>query len=171
MSASVARDHRTVARVLAEVAARPTVDVETMQKVIRQVVWALVDEDPLTFNPVWFCDLIITHLTELQTRQATLPARPDGVSPHTRVITLDDDAKARQVANPNPPRWSAAVRSLQNLKANISKAAPLLASTESSYAAGPELEPTADIHRLNRHQADETFHVYAAAAVSRKKED
>ena len=104
MSASVARDHRTMARALAEVVARPTVDVETMQKVIRQVVWALIDEDPLTFNPVWFCDLIITHLTELQTRQATLPARPDGVSPHTRVITLDDDAKARQVANPNPPR-------------------------------------------------------------------
>ncbi len=139
MSASVARDHRTVARVLAEVAARPTVDVETMQKVIRQVVWALIDEDPLTFNPVWFCDLIITHLTELQTRQATLPARPDGVSPHTRVITLDDDAKARQVAKPNPPRWSAAVRSLQNLKANISKAVPFLASTESSYIAEPEL--------------------------------
>ena len=139
MSTSVARDHRTVARVLAEVAARPTVDVETMQKVIRQVVWALIDEDPLTFNPVWFCDLIITHLTELQTRQATLPARPDGVSPHTRVITLDDDAKARQVAKPNPPRWSAAVRSLQNLKANISKAAPFSASTESSYIAEPEL--------------------------------
>ena len=139
MSASVARDHRTMARVLAEVAARPTVGVETMQKIIRHVVWVLIDEDPLTFNPVWFCDLIITHLTELQTRQATLPARPDGVSPHTRVITLDDDAKARQVANPNPPRWSAAVRSLQNLKANISKAAPFLASTESSYIAEPEL--------------------------------
>lgn len=122
MSALSARDYRTMARVLAEAAARPTVDVETMQSVIRHTVCALIDEDPSTFNPTWFCDLIIAHLTERETRQVTAPAAPEGVSPHTRVITLDLDAEVGQVATPKPPRRSTAVHSLQRLKANISQA-------------------------------------------------
>ncbi len=120
VSALTARDYRTMARVLAEVAAQPTVDVKTMQNVIWHTVCTLIDEDPLTFNPTWFCDLIISHLTELQTRQAMAPAAPEGVSPHTRVITLDHDAGVGQVTQPNPPRRSDVMRSLQRLKVNIS---------------------------------------------------
>lgn len=51
MSALSARDYKTMARALAEAAARPTVDAETMQSIIRHTVCALIDEDPLTFNP------------------------------------------------------------------------------------------------------------------------
>ncbi len=112
MSALVARDYRAMARVLAEVAAPSTADVETMQSVIRKTVWALMNEDPMTFDPTWFCDLIIVHLTRLQ---VTVPPRPDGVSPHTRVINLDD-GDAGQRPKSNSPSRSVAVCALQHLK-------------------------------------------------------
>ena len=117
MSALTARDYRTMARVLAEVAAPPGADVETVQSVIRKTVWTLIDEDPITFDPTWFCDLIIAYLTRLQ---VTAPPRPEGVSPHTKVINLDD-GDATQRPKSNSPSQSAAVRALQNLKASLSE--------------------------------------------------
>ena len=111
MSALTARDYGAIARVLAEVAASPGADVEAMQSVIRKTVWTLINEDPLTFDPIWFCDLIIAHLTRLQ---VTVPPRPDGVSPHTRVINF-----AGQRPKSNSPSRSVAMRALQNLKASL----------------------------------------------------
>ena len=116
MSTLTVRDYRTMARVLAEVAAPPGADLEAMQSVIRKTVWTLINEDPLTFDPIWFCDLIIAHLTRLQ---VTVPPRPEGVSPHTRVINLDD-GDAGQRPKSNSPSRSAAVRALQYLKASLS---------------------------------------------------
>ncbi len=115
MSALTARDYGAMARVLAEVAASPGTHVEALQSVIRKTVWTLINEDPLTFDPIWFCDLIIAHLTRLQ---VTVPPRPDGVSPHTRVINLDD-GDAGQRPKSNSPSGSVAMRALQNLKANL----------------------------------------------------
>ena len=115
MSALLPRDYRTMARVLAEVAAPPGADVEVMQSVIRKTVWNLINEDPLTFDPTWFCDLIIAHLTRLQ---VPVPPRPEGVSPHTRVINLDD-GDAGPKPKSNSPNGSLAVRALQHLKASL----------------------------------------------------
>ena len=117
MSALIARDYRAMARVLAEVTAPPGVDVEAMQSVIRKTVWTLINEDPPTFDPTWFCDLIITHLTRLQ---VTVAPRPEGVSPHTRVINLDD-GDAGQRPKSNSLSWPVAGRALQHLKASLNE--------------------------------------------------
>jgi hypothetical protein len=88
MGTLTGREHRIIADVLVEVAQQPDVDVEFMQKVVRQTVAAAIAEDPLILHPAWFRDRIIRKLTELQTQPVPTP-RPAGVSPHTRVVTLD----------------------------------------------------------------------------------
>ncbi len=82
------REHRTIADVLAEVARQPGVDVAFMQTVVRYVITAAIDGDPLILYPAWFRDRIIRRLTELPKQQVATPV-PEGVSPHTRVVTLD----------------------------------------------------------------------------------
>lgn len=88
MSALTDREYRAIARVLAEVAAQPNVDVRIMEKVIRHIVYIMMNEEPLIFCSGRFRDRILRKLTELQTRQA--PAQvPEGVSPHTKVVSWD----------------------------------------------------------------------------------
>ena len=82
------REHRIIADVLVEVAQQPGVDAKFMQKVVRHTIDAAIAEDPLILYPAWFRDHIIRKLTELQTQQVPTP-RPAGVSPHTKVVTLD----------------------------------------------------------------------------------
>lgn len=79
------RQYRIITRILAEVARQPDVDVELMQKVIRYVVEAALDGDSETFYPAWFHDRIKNKLAELELRTSV----PEGVSPHTRVVSLD----------------------------------------------------------------------------------
>ncbi len=78
MTTLTGREHRIIADVLVEVARQPGVDVEFMQTVVRHTIDAAIAGDP-------FRDRIIT---ELQKPQVATPV-PEGVSPHTNVITLD----------------------------------------------------------------------------------
>ncbi len=88
MATLTGREHRIIADVLVEVARQPGVDVAFMQTVVRHTIDAAIAEDPLILYPAWFRDRIIRQLTELPKPQvATLV--PEGVSPHTRVVTLD----------------------------------------------------------------------------------
>ncbi len=79
------REHRIIADVLVEVARQPGVDVEFMQTVVRHTIDAAIAEDPLILYPAWFRDRIITELQKPQAATLVL----EGVSPHTKVITLD----------------------------------------------------------------------------------
>ncbi len=85
MTTLAGREHRIIADVLVEVARQPGIDMEFMQTVVQQTVAAAMDGDPLILYPAWFRDRIIT---ELQKPQVATPV-PEGVSPHTRVVTLD----------------------------------------------------------------------------------
>ena len=82
------REHRIIADVLVEVAQQPGVDAKFMQKVVRHTIDAAIAEDPLILYPAWFRDHIIRKLTELPKQQLATPV-PAGVSPHTKVVTLD----------------------------------------------------------------------------------
>ncbi len=85
MATLTGREHRIIADVLVEVARQPGIDMEFMQTVVLQTVAAAIDGDPLIPYPAWFRNRIIT---ELQKPQVATPV-PEGVSPHTNVITLD----------------------------------------------------------------------------------
>ncbi len=88
MATLTGREHRIIADVLVEVARQPGVDMAFMQTVVRHTINAAIAEDPLILYPAWFRDRIIRRLTELPKPQvATLV--PEGVSPHTTVVTLD----------------------------------------------------------------------------------
>ena len=88
MATLTGREHRIIADVLVEVARQPGVDVAFMQTVVRHTIDAAIAEDPLILYPAWFRDRIIRRLTELPKQQVATPV-PEGVSPHTRVVTLD----------------------------------------------------------------------------------
>ncbi len=88
MATLTGREHRIIADVLVEVARQPGVDMAFMQTVVQQTVAAAMDGDPLILYPAWFRDRIIRQLTELHKQQVATPV-PEGVSPHTRVVTLD----------------------------------------------------------------------------------
>ncbi len=83
------REHKFIVDVLVEVAQQPGVDAKVMQKVVRHTIDAAIAEDPLILYPAWFRDRITRKLTELQTQQVPTP-RPEGVSPHTRVVSFDE---------------------------------------------------------------------------------
>ncbi len=85
MGTLTGREHRIIADVLVEVARQPGIDAAFMQTVVRHTIDAAIAEDPLILYPAWFRDRIIT---ELQKPQVATPV-PEGVSPHTRVVTLD----------------------------------------------------------------------------------
>jgi len=85
MTTLTGREHRIIADVLVEVARQPGVNAAFMQTVVRHTIDAAIAEDPLILYPAWFRDRIIT---ELQKPQVATPV-PEGVSPHTRVVTLD----------------------------------------------------------------------------------
>ena len=78
-------EHGIIADVLVEVARQPGVNAAFMQTVVRHTIDAAIAEDPLILYPAWFRHRIIT---ELQKPQVATPV-PEGVSPHTRVVTLD----------------------------------------------------------------------------------
>ncbi len=88
MATLTGREHRIIADVLVEVARQPGVDVAFMREVVQQTVAAAIAEDPLILPPAWFRDRIIRKLTELPKHCVGTPV-PEGVSPHTQVITLD----------------------------------------------------------------------------------
>ncbi len=88
MGTLTGREHRIIADVLIEVAQQPGVDAKFLQKVVRHTIDAVIAEDPLILYSAWFRDRIIRKLTELQTQRVATPV-PEGVSPHTRVVTLD----------------------------------------------------------------------------------
>ncbi len=89
MGALTGREHRIIADVLVEVARQPGVDVEFMQMVVRHTLDAAIAEDPLILYPAWFRDRIIRQLTELPKQRVATPV-PEGVSPHTRVVSFDE---------------------------------------------------------------------------------
>ena len=88
MTTLTGREHRIIADVLVEVAQQPGVDAKFIQKVVRHTIDAAIAEDPLILYSAWFRDRTIRQLTELPKQQVATPV-PEGVSPHTRVVTLD----------------------------------------------------------------------------------
>ena len=88
MGTLTGREHGVIADVLVEVAQQPGVDAAFMQKAVRYVITAAIDGDPLILYPAWFRDRIIRRLTELPKQQVATPV-PEGVSPHTKIVTLD----------------------------------------------------------------------------------
>ncbi|GMQ90271.1 MAG: hypothetical protein BMS9Abin10_0629 [Gammaproteobacteria bacterium] len=90
MNTYTGREYGIIGRVLAEVASQPDVGVKVMRKLIRHVIDTVIAKDPLLLNPDWFHDQIIRKATELKAHNKAIAPAPEGVSPHTKVLSWDD---------------------------------------------------------------------------------
>ncbi|MFQ5757086.1 MAG: hypothetical protein ACE5H7_13490 [Acidiferrobacterales bacterium] len=90
MNTYTGREYGIIGRVLAEVASQPDVDAKVMRKLVRHVIDTVLAKDPLLLNPDWFHDQIIRKATELQANNKATAPVPEGVSPHTKVLSWDD---------------------------------------------------------------------------------